>query len=93
MQHLQAVHFSVSMCGHAEAAASAGMLERARKYMGMPASPGRLPGMPEVNGALPGHIMRTPPSMGAPLGPRAASGMPQSVPFTYLWQCVPVSGE
>ena len=61
------------------------MLERARKYMGMPASPGsRLPGMPEANGALPGHIMRTPPSMGAPLGPRAASGVPQSQSFTCL---------
>ena len=40
--------------------------------MGMPASPGRLPGMPETNGAMPGHIMRTPPSMGAPLGPRSS---------------------
>jgi hypothetical protein len=54
------------------------MLERARKYMGMPASPSRplsgLPGLPEANGGTPGlpPTMRTPPSMGAPLGPRGA---------------------
>ncbi|CAL5219117.1 g891 [Coccomyxa viridis] len=61
---------------YAGGATEPGMLERARKYMGMPASPGgRLPGMPEVNGALPGHIMRTPPSMGAPLGPRASGSL------------------
>lgn len=61
----------------------AGMLERARKYMGMPASPGRpLLGIPDSNGngttppGLPSSSMRTPPTMGAPLGPRPTGAPP-----------------
>ncbi|CAL8460835.1 g366 [Coccomyxa elongata] len=56
-----------------------GMLERARKYMGMPASPGRpLPGIPDSNGSTPPGLpssMRTPPTMGAPLGPRPTGSL------------------